>query len=86
MDSSALLCHLRATVASDVFQRKLDVWFGKLNQVIIITDDIMIVEYKPDHSDHDQAFASLLQTAQKCNVKLIYDRLQYKNDEVDFFG
>ena len=37
-----------ATVAGDVFQRKLDEWFGKLKQVIILTDDIMVVWYKPD--------------------------------------
>ena len=59
-----------ATVAGDVFQRKLDECFGKLKQIIIIADDIMVVGYKPDHSDHDQAFTSLLQKAQKCNVNL----------------
>ena len=75
-----------ATVASDVFQCKLDGCFGKIEQVIIIADDIMIVAYKPDHSDHDQAFTTLLQTVQKCNVKLNYDKLQYKQDEVEFFG
>ena len=75
-----------ATVASDVFQHKLGECFGKLKQVIIIADDIMVVGYKPDHSHHDQAFTSLLQTAQKCNVMLSYDKLQYKQDEVDFFG
>ena len=46
----------------------------------------MVVDYKSDHSDHDQAFTSLLQTVQKCNVKLNYDKLQYKQNEVDFFG
>ena len=60
--------------------------FGKLKQVIIINDDIMVVGYKPDHSNHDQAFASLLQTFQKCNAKLNYDKLQYKQNEVDFFS
>ena len=65
-----------ATVTSDVFQQKLDECFGKLKQVSIITDDIMVVGYKPDHSDHDQVFINLLQTAQKCNVKLNYDKLQ----------
>ena len=75
-----------ATGAGDVFQRKLDECFGKLKQVIIIADDIMVVGYKVDHSDHDQTFTSLLQTAQKCNVKLNYDKLQYKKDKVDFFG
>ena len=76
----------RARVAGDVFQKKLDECFGKLKQVIIITDDIMVVGYKPDYNDHDQAFTSLLQTAQKCNVKLNYDKLQYKQNEVVFFG
>ena len=75
-----------ATVASVVFQCKLDECFGKIEQVIIIADDIMIVGYKPDHSDHDQAFTTLLQTAQKYNVKLNYDKLQHKQDKVEFFG
>ena len=46
----------------------------------------MIVGYKPDHSDHDQAFTNLLQTAQKCNLKLNYNKLQYRLDGVEFFG
>ena len=46
----------------------------------------MFVGYKPDSNDHDQSFTSLLQTAQMCNIKLNYDRLQYKKDEVDFFA
>ena len=75
-----------ATVAGDVFQCKLDECVGKIRQVIIITDDIMIVGNKPDHSYHDQAFTALLQTAQKCNVKLNYDKLQYKQVEVELFG
>ena len=45
-----------ATVASYVFQHKLDECFGKIKQVINTTDYIMIVGYKPDHSDQDQAF------------------------------
>ena len=52
-----------ATVAGDVFQRKLDECFGKLKQAIIITDNIMVVGYRPDHSDHDQTFTNLLQAA-----------------------
>ena len=75
-----------AIVAGDVFQRKLDDCFGKLRQIIIIADDIIVGGYKPDHSNHDQVFTSLLQTAQKGNAKLNYDKLQYKKDKVDFFG
>ena len=75
-----------ATVAGDVFQYKLDECFGEIKQVIISADDIMIVGNKPYHSNQDQVFTTLLQTAQKCNVNVNYDRLQYKQEEVEFFG
>ena len=73
-----------ATVAGDVFQHKLDQCFGHLKNVIAITDDIMIVGKKPSHSDHDEALTTLLETARKCNVRLNYEKLQYKKQEVDF--
>ena len=74
------------TVAGDVFQRKLDTIFGNLSQVACIADDIIIVGYKADHSDHDTAFTRLLQTAHENNVKLNFEKLQYKQTQVDFFG
>ena len=73
-----------ATVAGDVFQHKLDECFGKIEQVFIIADNIIIVGYKPDHSNHDKAFTNLLQTAKKSNVKLNYGKLQYKQNELEF--
>ena len=39
-----------------------------------------------NHRDHDLALTALLETARKCNVKLNYNKLQYKKTEVDFFG
>ena len=54
------------TVAGDVFQWKLDQCFGKIKQVIVITDDIMIVGKKQNHSNHDQALTALLEAARKC--------------------
>ena len=74
------------SVAGDVFQRKLDTIFGNLPQVACIADDIIVVGYKEDHSDHDEAFSKLLHTAWENNVKLNYDKLQYKQIQVDFFG
>ena len=73
-------------VAGDVFQRKLNTIFGNLSQVACIADDIIIVGYKADHSDHDTAFTRLLQTARENNVKLNFEKLQYKQTQVDFFG
>ena len=74
------------TVAGDVFQCKLDQCFQKIRHVIVIAGDIMIVGYKQNHSDHDQALIPLLETAVRCNVKLNYEKLQCKKDEIDFFG
>ena len=74
------------TVAGDVFQRKLDTMFGHISQVACIADDIIIVGYKANHSDHDTAFTKLLQTARENNVKLNFEKLQYKQTQVDFFG
>ena len=59
---------LGETVIGDVFQCKLDQCFGHLKNVIVIADDIMIVGKKPNHSNHDQALTTLLETARKCNV------------------
>ena len=73
-------------VAGDVFQHKLDEIFGKLKNVMCITDDIMVVGHTDDHSDHDLALAKLLQTAKQNNVKLNFEKLQYKKHEVTFFG
>ena len=73
-----------STVAGDVFQCKLNQCFGKIKQVIVISEDIMIVGKKQNLSNHDQALTTLLETARGCNVKLNYEKLQYKKDEVDF--
>ena len=75
-----------ATVAGGVFQCKLDQCFGHIKNVIVIADDIMIVGKKHNHSDHDQTLTILLDTGRSCNVWLNYEKLQYKQDEVDFLG
>ena len=71
------------TMAGDVFQQKLDQCFSHLKNVIVITDDIMVVG--KNHKEHDLALTSLLETARKCNVQFNYDKLQYKKTEVGFF-
>ena len=75
-----------ATIPSDVFQRKLDQCFGHLQNVIVIADDIRVVGKQPNHKDHDLALTTLLNTARKCSVYLNYEKLQYKQKEVEFFG
>ena len=54
--------------------------------MILIADDIMVVGREPNHKDYDIAFSMLLQMARRCNVKLNYEKLQYKCTEVNFYG
>ena len=75
-----------ATVTGDVFQCKLDQCFGHIPTVIVIADDIMVFGKMQNHKDHDQTLTTLLQTAKACNVRLNYEKLQYKQTEVEFFG
>ena len=74
------------TVAGDVFQHMLDECFGHIKNLIVIADGIMVVGRICNHKDHDLAFTTLLQTARKCNVKLNFEKLQYKCMEVHFYG
>ena len=75
-----------ATVAGDVFQRKLDFIFLNLENVMIVADDIMVIGYQEDEWNHDKAFTQLLVTAKINNIKLNFDKIQYKQKEVEFFG
>ena len=74
-----------ATIAGNVFQCKLDSIFLNLDNVMIIADDIMVIGYQEDERDHDKAFTQLLETAKK-NIKLNFDKIQYKQKQVEFFG
>ena len=47
------------TVAGDVFQCKLDQFFGHIKQAMVKAEDIMIVGTKPNPNNHDQAFNNL---------------------------
>ena len=74
------------TVANDVFQRQLCQCFGKIDQLIVIVDDFMVVGKQHNHKDHDDALKNVLETARRCNIRLNFDKLQYKKTEVNFVG
>ena len=70
-----------ATVAGDIFQRKLDSIFLHLENAMIIADNIMAIGYQEDELDHDIAFMKLLETTKKNNIKLNFNKIQYKQKE-----
>ena len=54
--------------------------------IIVIEDDIMIIGKQQNHRDHDHAFTTLLNTPRCCNVRLNYEKVQYKKEKVNFLG
>ena len=46
----------------------------------------MVVGKQHNHKGHDVALTNLLEAARKCNIRLNFDKLQYKKTEVNFFG
>ena len=46
----------------------------------------MFIGKQQNQRDHDHAITTLLDTARHCNIRLNYEKLQYKKEEVDFFG
>ena len=71
------------TITGDIFQQKLDQCFSHWKNVIVIADDIIVI--RKNQREHNLALTTLLDTARECNVRLNYDKLQYKKTEVDFF-
>ena len=74
------------TVTGYVFQYNLDQCLGHIRQVLVIADDIMIVGKKANHIDHDKVLTTFLEAVIRCNVWLNYEKLQYKEEEIDIFG
>ena len=46
----------------------------------------MEIGYQKDEWYHDIAFTKFLETARKNNIKLNYDKIQYKQKEVEFIA
>ena len=59
--------------------------FG-IKNLIVITDDVMVISKNENHRDHSLTFTTLLHTARKCNVKLNYNKLKFKWTEVNFYS
>ena len=72
--------------AQDVFQHKVDEAFGDLPGVTGIADDILVVGYKEDGSDHDENIRAVLERARKCGIRFNPEKLKVRCKRISFFG
>ena len=73
-----------STVASDIFQRMLDSVYIGLPGVTGIADDMVI--FGKDEEEHDRNLILFLETTRKNGLILNKRKLQFKKEEVSFFG
>jgi hypothetical protein len=72
--------------AQDIFQKKVDETFGDLPGVTGIADDIVIVGYKEDGSDHDANLCAVLERARSTGLRFNPNKLIVKRRQIPFFG
>ena len=71
-------------VASDIFQRMLDSVYIGLPGATGIADDIVI--FGRNEEEHDRNLILFLETTRKNGLVLNKRKLQFKKEEVSFFG
>ena len=71
-------------VASDIFQKKLDSVYIGLPGVTGIADDMII--FGKSELEHDRNLLQFLETTRKNGLVLNKSKLQFKKQEVHFFG
>ncbi len=69
-----------------MFQCTIDTTFGDIQNVMGIADDIIIVGYQEDGSDHDKALIAVLQWARAKGPKMNPDKLIIRVREIPFYG
>ena len=71
-------------VASDIFQKKLDSVYMGLPRVTGIADDMVV--YDKTESEHDRNLIQFLDTTIENGLRLNKAKIQFKKEEVSFFG
>ena len=72
------------TASQHIFQRKLDEILRDIPNVAGIADNILI--FGSTDIEHNQAFINMLQTCRKNNVGLNSEKLQFKQEKINFYG
>ena len=69
-----------------MFQHKIDEIFNDMPNVFGITDDILVIGYDQDGTDHNEAVYNVLRQCQDVNLKLNKDRCHFRCTSIPFFG
>ena len=69
-----------------MFQYKIDEIFNDMPSVFGIADDILVIGYDKDGTDHDEAVYKVLRWCQDVNLKLNKDKCHFRCMSIPFFS
>ena len=72
--------------AQDVFQKKVDETFSDIPGVTGISDDIIVVGFEADGSDHDANLAAVLERARTTGLRFNDKKMVVRCKRIPFFG
>ena len=70
--------------SQDIFQRKLNEILRDIPNVGVIADDILV--FASTDIEHVQGFINMLETCRKNNVGQNLQKLQFKQEKINFYG
>ena len=75
----------RAAPVGDMFQCKIET-FNDIPNVFGNADDILVIGYDKDRTDHDETVYKVLKCCQDVNLKLNKEKCHFRCTAIPFFG
>ena len=75
-----------AAPVGNMFQCKIDEIFNDMPNIFGIADDILVIGYDEDGTDHDEAVYSMLRQCHEVNLKLNKTKCHFRCTPILFFG
>ena len=75
-----------AAPAGDIFQCKIDKIFNDMPNIFGIMDDILVIGYDDDGTDHNERVHKLLQSCKEVNLRLNKEKCNFRCTSIPFFG
>ena len=67
-----------AVLAGNMFQHKIDDIFNDIHNVFCIADDILVIGYDKDGTDHNEAVYKVLRQHQDVNLNLNKEKCHFR--------
>ena len=75
-----------AVLVGDMFQHKIDEIFNDIPNIFDIAEDILVIGYDKDRTDHGKTVYKVLRWCQDVNLKLTKDKYHFRCMSIPFIS